>query len=170
MKTAVHVRPPYARIPCTRITPARRGAKQGVFIHSLFQVWRFLMIPRVFTHRAIRRSTAVALTAGLLFHSAAWSRLPDISALGAPTDNNYITTILFVVGLGIGAAALILGGSAFLEVAGGIIAKFNEWRTGRAEAGDLKKVIVGGAAVLAIVILLATVAISVINSSSTITG
>jgi len=128
------------------------------------------MILRVFMHSAVRRPAAVALTAGLLFSPAAWCGLPDLSALGAPTNNNYITLILFVVGLGIGAAALILGGAAFLEVAGGIIGKFNEWRTGRAEAGDLKKVIVGGAAVLAIVILLATIAMSVINSSSTITG
>ena len=128
------------------------------------------MIPRVFARRAVRRSAAVPLAAGLLFHPAAWSALPDLSALGAPADNNYMTLILFVVGLGIAVAALILGGSVFLEVAGGIIGKFNEWRTGRAEAGDLKKVIVGGAVVLAIVILLATIAVSVINSSSTITG
>jgi hypothetical protein len=55
-------------------------------------------------------------------------------------------------------------------VAGGILGKFNEWRIGRAEAGDLKKVVVAGAVVLALVILLATIAISVIDSSSTITG
>ena len=65
---------------------------------------------------------------------------------------------------------LILGGTVFLEVAGGVIGKFNEWRIGRAEAGDLKKVVVAGAAVLAIVILLATIAVSVIDSSASITG
>lgn len=118
---------------------------------------------------AVQRSLAVALAVFLL-HSTAWAELPDLSALGAPEDSNYIRLILYVIGLGIGAAALILGGAAFLEVAGGIIGKFNEWRIGRAEAGDLKKVIVAGAAVLALVILLATVAVSVIDSSSTITG
>ena len=121
------------------------------------------------TRTAVRRSLPVALAA-MLAHSAARAQLPDLSSLGAPTDSNYINVILYVVGLGIGAAALIIGGASFLEVAGGIIGKFNEWRTGRAEAGDLKKIVVGGAAVLALVILLATVAVSVINSSSTVTG
>ena len=130
------------------------------------------MISRVIATRATRRSAAVPVAAALLllFHAAARSALPDVSAIGAPEGSNYMKVILFVVGLGIGVAALILGGGSFLEVAGGILGKFNEWRIGRAEAGDLKKVIVAGAVVLALVILLATVAISVIDSSSTITG
>lgn len=129
------------------------------------------MMSRILTRRPIRR-TSVALTALLVFHHVAWAqaRLPRVDGLGAPDDGNYMTLILFVVGLGIGVAAALLAGSAFLEVAGGIIAKFNEWRTGRAEAGDLKKIVVGGAVVLAIIILLVTIAAGVIDSSSTIVG
>ena len=130
------------------------------------------MIHRVFAISAHRRPAAVPLAAIVLFlfHATARCALPDASAIGAPEGSNYMKVILFVVGLGIGVAALIMGGASFLEVAGGILGKFNEWRIGRAEAGDLKKVIVAGAVVLALVILLATVAVSVIDSSSTITG
>jgi hypothetical protein len=127
------------------------------------------MTSRFIDRPAARRAIAVALAASF-YSSAAWCALPDLSDLGAPEGNNFIKLVLFVVGLGVGAAALILGGTVFLEVAGGVIGKFNEWRIGRAEAGDLKKVVVGGAAVLAIVILLATIAVSVIDSSGTITG
>jgi len=40
MNAAAHVPSSYARMPCTRITPAYRGAKQGVFVQSMSQVWR----------------------------------------------------------------------------------------------------------------------------------
>jgi integrating conjugative element membrane protein (TIGR03745 family) len=130
------------------------------------------MIHRVFAIRANRCPAAVPLVGVLLLmlHASASCALPDVSAIGAPEGSNYMKTILFIVGLGIGVAALILAGASFLEIAGGILGKFNEWRIGRAEVGDLKKVVVAGAVVLALVILLVTVAVSVIDSSSTITG
>jgi hypothetical protein len=168
MNTPAAIPTACARMPCTRIPAAMPRVRSRVLRWFSLEVH---MIHRVFAIHAHRRTAAVPLAAALcLFHAAASCALPDVSAIGAPEGSNYMKVILFVVGLGIGVAALILGGGAFLEVAGGILGKFNEWRIGRAEAGDLKKVVVAGAVVLALVILLATIAISVIDSSSTITG
>jgi len=131
-----------------------------------------MSVQPLFFKRRATRHTAVAAFATALTTQAplAWCALPNLSQIGAPSDGNYMTLVLWVVGIGIAVAALTTGGSAFLSVANGILSSFNEWRKGKAEAGELKAVVVGGAVVLALVILLLTIATSVIDSSGTVTG
>ena len=71
------------------------------------------------------------------------------------------------LGWGIALGALLLCGYALLNVGGGAMAKFNDWRNGKAELGELKTLIVIGAILLIIVVTLATQAIGIIATSGT---
>ena len=58
--------------------------------------------------------------------------------------------------MGIAFLTLLVGAYAFLSVGGGALAKFNEFRIGRAEAGDLMIYVVIGAVLLVAVVYLLT--------------
>lgn len=102
---------------------------------------------------------------------------PDVFAAGLPTapkspdggGDDMMHMMRGYIGWGIGLAALVIVAVVFINVGGGAIAKFNEWRSGKAEIGELKTLVVVGAMLLIIVVTLATAAIGVIATSTTFT-
>jgi integrating conjugative element membrane protein (TIGR03745 family) len=89
---------------------------------------------------------------------------------GLNTSGNYLENIRDYFGLAIGLVALVISAYAFVVVASSAISKFVEWRTGRAEVGDLKMTIIMGGLLLIVVVYLSTEAIGVIATSGTFAG
>ena len=63
---------------------------------------------------------------------------------------------------GVAFLVLLAGAFAFFSVGGGAIAKFNEFRVGRAEAGDLMVYAVIGVVILVAVVYLLTQASTIL--------
>jgi integrating conjugative element membrane protein (TIGR03745 family) len=118
--------------------------------------------------KAAATRAAIAGTA-LSYAVAAQAALPP-APTGAAAGSDYLGTMRDYIGLGIGLLALVLAGMAFIAVSGGAIAKFNDWRAGKAELGDLKMVFIVGGLLLLIVIYLLTQAVGVIATSGTFSG
>ena len=121
---------------------------------------------RVARTRALPAAVAGAVAA---VNNAVYAALPAVPA-GTPAGSDYMTSMRDYIGIGIGLIALIIAGYAFISVAGGSVAKFQEWRAGKAELGDLKMVFVIGALLLFIVIYVLTQAVGVIATSGTFAG
>ena len=79
------------------------------------------------------------------------------------SQGDYIQLWQFVIKKGVAVASLIIGAGVFLYFAAGFVAKFVEYRKGKAEIGDLKEYGIVGTAVTVIVVALLTVAVSVID-------
>ncbi|MBW8832293.1 MAG: TIGR03745 family integrating conjugative element membrane protein [Burkholderiales bacterium] len=107
---------------------------------------------------------AAITTASALVASVAHAALPT-NPTGVSTSGNYLENMRDYIGLAIGLVALVLAGWAFIAVSGGAIAKFNEWRVGKAELGDVKMVFIVGGLLLIVVIYLVTQAIGIIATS-----
>jgi len=117
---------------------------------------------------ARRIASTLTVLAGMAV-TAAHAALPAQPA-GAPANGTFLENMRDYIGMGIGLVALVLAGYAFLAVSGGAIAKFNEWRMGKAELGELKMVFIVGGLLLLVVIYLVTQAVGVIATSGTFAG
>ena len=115
---------------------------------------------------AVWRWLVTSFAALMLFLPAAHAALPAVTASGTG-GTDYLVQMRDYVGMAIGLVALVLSGYAFIAVSGGAIAKFNDWRAGKAELGDLKMVFIVGGLLLLVVIYLVTQAVAVIASSGT---
>lgn len=109
---------------------------------------------------------ATLMLFALLATQPAFAALPG--QLSVPQGANvsqgdYISLWQFVIKKGVAVAALIIGAGVFLYFAAGFVAKFVEYRKGKAEVGDLKEYGIVGTAVTVIVVALLTVAVSVID-------
>ena len=115
-----------------------------------------------------RRAVPALFTAMALFAPAAFAAgLPTAPTSPDSGGSDMMHMMRGYLGWGIGLAALVITGAVFLNVSGGAMAKFNEWRAGKAEIGELKSVVVVGALLLIIVVTLATQAIGIIATSGT---
>jgi integrating conjugative element membrane protein (TIGR03745 family) len=115
--------------------------------------------------RAAPGRCLAAGTVALLCANAAFAALPT-NPTGTNLQGNYLENMRDYVGMFFGLLALLLAGFAFLTVAGGSITKFNEWRAGKAELGDLKMVFMIGGLLLIVVIWLVTQLVGIISTSA----
>ena len=116
--------------------------------------------------RALPATLAAALTACA---TAAYAALPTQPA-GVPTGGTMLENMRDYIGMGFGLIALVIAGMAFFSVSGGALAKFGEWRQGKAELGDLKMVFIIGGLLLLVVVYLVTEGVKVIATSGTFAG
>lgn len=123
-------------------------------------------IGRVARHRRLPATLAGAVATVTW---TAYAALPAVPA-GVPVGGNYMENVRDYIGLAIGLVALMIAGYAFIAVAGGSVAKFQEWRAGKAELGDLKMVFVIGGLLLIVVVYVLTQAVGVIATSGTFAG
>ena len=114
-----------------------------------------------------RRNWAMALAATVAmfaFSEPALAALPtalDPGSKGAAGD--YLALMQAYWKKGVAVLVLIVGALAFLSVGGGAVAKFNEFRAGKAEIGDLTMYAVLGVILLIITVYLLTTADGVIT-------
>lgn len=118
---------------------------------------------------ALRWRMATVFGGAALFSCFAQAALP-VPPAGADAGGDYLVSMRDYIGMGIGLVALVLAAYAFVAVSGGAIAKFNEWRIGKAELGDLKMVFIVGGLLLLVVIYLVTQAVGVIATSGVFAG
>lgn len=92
----------------------------------------------------------------VLFAGAAAAALPTAVAPAAGVAaGDYIAIMQQYWKAGVAFLVLLVGAWSFLAVGGGAIAKFNEYRIGRAEAGDLMiYAVIGGIIIVAVIYLL----------------
>ncbi|PHV19198.1 TIGR03745 family integrating conjugative element membrane protein [Janthinobacterium sp. BJB446] len=105
------------------------------------------------------------IAAMLLLLAAAFVAAPamaDLPAAVPPTGGanagDYTLLLRQYWKSGVAVLVLLVGTWAFIEVGGGGIAKFNEWRRGKVELGELKWYFLIGAVMLVLVIYLLTTA------------
>lgn len=135
-------------------------------IHSLLDT----IIERTASVAQRWRAAAALGMVALQVGGANATGLPSVTVAGGAASGDYLTQYRDYIGLAIGLFALIIVGYGFLEVAGGSLTKFKEWRAGKAELGELKSVMLFGGLVLVIVVFLVTQAAGLIATSSTFTG
>jgi integrating conjugative element membrane protein (TIGR03745 family) len=115
-------------------------------------------------HPLARLLTFLALGMGLgLLAGSASAALPSPVAPGAGVAaGDYIALMQQYWKQGIALLVLVGGAVAFLSVGGGAIAKFNEFRVGRAEIGDLMLYAALGVVILVTVVYLLTEASTIL--------
>jgi integrating conjugative element membrane protein (TIGR03745 family) len=108
----------------------------------------------------------VGFSAGLgfgLLAGPATAALPAAVAPGAGVAaGDYIALMHQYWAAGVAFLVLLAGAWAFFAVGGGAIAKFNEYRIGKAEAGDLMIYAVLGVVILVAVVYLLTEASTIL--------
>lgn len=98
-----------------------------------------------------------------LFAGAAAAALPTaVPPAAGVAAGDYIALMQQYWKAGVAFLVLLVGAWSFLAVGGGAIAKFNEYRIGRAEAGDLMIYAVIGVVIIVAVIYLLTEASTVL--------
>ena len=119
-------------------------------------------------HHSTCRRWAMGLVAIMTMFAIAE---PALAALPTALDpggesaaaGDYIALIQAYWKKGVAVLVLIVGALAFLSVGGGAVAKFNEFRNGKAELGDLSIYAVLGVVLLVTVVYLLTTADGVIT-------
>jgi integrating conjugative element membrane protein (TIGR03745 family) len=125
---------------------------------------RLTALPRQtmsFASASVRRAlTVVSGALALLITShPAMAALPGTVTPGAGVNGgDYIALLQQYWKSGVAVLVLMVGSYAFVEVSGGAIAKFREWREGKAELGDLKWFFFIGVVMLVAVVYLLTTA------------
>ena len=105
----------------------------------------------------------LALCAFAVLAEPAVAALPAaVSPPAAAASGDYIAIGQDYFKKGLLFLGLLISTLGFLAVAGGGIAKFNDYRTGRAELGDLAMFAVIGVVVLVLMVYLATEAASIL--------
>ena len=98
-----------------------------------------------------------------LFAGAAAAALPQaVAPASGVAAGDYIGIMQQYWKAGIAFLVLLVGAFSFLTVGGGAIAKFNEYRIGRAEVGDLMFFAVVGVIIIVAVIYLLTEASTIL--------
>lgn len=108
--------------------------------------------------------------AALLLLAAAFAAAPAMAALpaavqpaGGAAAGDYIKLLQEYWKSGVAVMVLMVGAYAFVEVGGGAVSKFGEWRMGKAELTELKWFFFIGVVMLVAVIYLLTVANGMFN-------
>jgi integrating conjugative element membrane protein (TIGR03745 family) len=103
--------------------------------------------------------------AALLLAAAALAAAPAMAALpaavqpaGGAAAGDYIKLLQEYWKSGVAVMVLMVGAYAFVEVGGGAVTKFGEWRNGKAELTELKWFFFIGVVMLVAVIYLLTTA------------
>lgn len=103
--------------------------------------------------------------AALLLLAAAFAASPAMAALpaavqpaGGAAAGDYIKLLQEYWKSGVAVMVLMVGAYAFVEVGGGAVTKFGEWRSGKAELTELKWFFFIGVVMLVAVIYLLTTA------------
>ena len=106
----------------------------------------------------------IALSALALFACAnsAWAVLPTPLPPTAAVSGDYIALFQEYWKKGAIVLGLIIGTMGFLSVAGGGIAKFNDFRSGKAELGDLSLYAVVGVIILVLMVYLLSTAADIL--------
>lgn len=102
---------------------------------------------------------AAVVALGAFAMEPALAALP--SAVAPPSgavQGDYIGLLKEYWKQGVAALVLIIGAYGFMSVGGGAIAKFNEYRAGKAELGDLTTYAIIGVIILVTVVYLLTTA------------
>ena len=109
--------------------------------------------------RLAARLATLALVAwlGLLSHPAL-AELPTVMAPGDATEGDWPAMFRSFLKAGVNVLVLALGAFAFIRVAGGGLTKWDDYRKGRADLGEMKEYFIGGAIVLVIIVALLTAA------------
>lgn len=107
-----------------------------------------------------RRCIAAMFVLAAAFAAApAMADLPAaVQPTGGAAAGDYMTLLRQYWKQGVAVLVLMVGTWAFLEVGGGAIAKFGEWRIGKVELSDLKWFFLIGVVMLVTVIYLLTTA------------
>lgn len=107
-----------------------------------------------------RRSQVITagVVASLWAASTAHAALPGIVSPPSVTSGDYIALLQAYWKSGVAVLVLMVGSYAFVEVGGGAVAKFREWREGKAELTDLKWFFFIGVVMLVAVVYLLTTA------------
>ncbi|HEX7635852.1 MAG TPA: TIGR03745 family integrating conjugative element membrane protein [Noviherbaspirillum sp.] len=109
----------------------------------------------------LKAAGVVAL--GALAMEPALAALPAaVAPPSGATAGDYIGLMKEYWKQGIAALVLIIGAYAFVMVGGGAIAKFNDYRSGKAELGDLTMYAILGVVILVTVVYLLTTAAGII--------
>lgn len=130
----------------------------------MFVTKRITALSRQMLQRAsasLRRVPAVVSGALALLMTAhpAMAALPGTVTPGNGVNGgDYIALLQQYWKSGVAVLVLMVGSYAFVEVSGGAIAKFREWREGKAELGDLKWFFFIGVVMLVAVVYLLTTA------------
>lgn len=104
-------------------------------------------------------AAAAGLIALAMTSSPALAALPGTVAPAAgATGGDYIALLQQYWKSGVAVLVLMVGTYAFVEVGGGAVAKFREWRDGKAELADLKWFFFIGVVMLVTVVYLLTTA------------
>lgn len=85
-----------------------------------------------------------------------------VTPAGGAASGDYMALLQQYWKQGVAVMVLMLGSYAFMEVGGGAVAKFGEWRNGKAELTELKWFFFIGVIVLVAVIYLLTTANSIL--------
>lgn len=124
-----------------------------------------MKLPKPHSARAAARRASL-LAAGLALGLAAGPTLAALPVAVAPAAGivagDYIAIMHQYWTSGVAFLVLLAGAWAFFAVGGGAIAKFNEYRLGKAEAGDLMIYAVIGVVILVAVVYLLTEASSIL--------
>lgn len=113
--------------------------------------------------RFVAKSFGVGASAALaLYHQAVLAVLPTPTQTTGAASGDYLAVFRDYWKQGVLLLALVLASFALLVVGGGAVSKFNEYRVGRAELGDLLTYVILGVIVLLIVIYLANEASKVL--------
>lgn len=109
--------------------------------------------------RLAARVGSVALLAWVgLLSQPALADLPQVMAPGDADDGDFIAQWRYFIKAGVNVLVLAICAFAFIRVAGGGLTKWDQYRNGRADLGDMKEYFVGGAIVLVIMVALLTAA------------
>lgn len=112
--------------------------------------------------RPFSRRKQIGIAAMLVF-AAAFAASPAMAALpaavqpaGGAAAGDYMQLLQQYWKQGIAVFVLMIGSWAFIEVGGGAVAKFGEWRNGKVELSELKWFFFIGVVMLVAVIYLLT--------------
>ncbi len=114
---------------------------------------------RPYLQRLATRIGSLALVAWVvLLSQPALADLPKVMTPGDADDGDFISMFRYFIKAGVNVLVLALGAFALIRVAGGGLTKWDDYRKGRADLGDMKEYFVGGSIVVVIVVALLTTA------------
>lgn len=136
------------------------GAPSGTIHRTASGLTRWWSSPTTIPRAA---PLMVAILAAAFIVEPALAELPTAVQAGSAASGDYIEIGKQYFKNGLIVLGLIIATLGFIAVAAGGIAKFNEYRIGRAELGDLGVLAVVGAVVLVLMVYLLNEAATIID-------
>ena len=136
------------------------GAPSEAIHHMASDLTRWWSSPTTLPRAA---SLLVVILAAAFVIEPAFAELPTAVQAGNAASGDYIEIGKQYFKNGLIVLGLIIATLGFIAVAAGGIAKFNEYRIGRAELGDLGVLAVVGAVVLVLMVYLLNEAATIID-------